>query len=67
MFYFIRSCHGARPNSVVLQIAARSFLEATLKIANSGSSLSLPESREECAKIFAGIKPSPDHMHWSVD
>ena len=53
--------------NLILQIAARSFLEATLKAANSGSPVSLPESRGECAKLLADIAPSPDHMHWLVN
>jgi hypothetical protein len=68
MFYSIRSHHTFYSRAIiVLQTAAHSFLEATLKTANSGSPVSLPESRDEAAKLFAGIKPNPDHMHWSVN
>jgi hypothetical protein len=68
MFYSIPNPLCGLSNSiVVLQTAARSFLEATLKTVNSGSPVSFPETRDEGAKLFAGIKPSPDHMHWSVN
>jgi hypothetical protein len=68
MFYSIRNPLCGLSNSiVVLQTAARSFLEATLKTVNSGSPVSFPETRDEAAKLFSGIKPSPDHMHWSVN
>jgi len=61
--------NAAFPSQVTIppspgQTAAHSFLEATLKTANSGSPVSLPDSRDEAAKLFAGIKPNPDHMHW---
>ena len=57
----------SRPLNVIFQIAAHSFLEATLTTANAGSTVSLPESRGECAQLLADIAPSPDHMHWSVN
>jgi hypothetical protein len=64
---YVHCCFKCTSNlNVFLQIAARSFIEATLKTAKSGSYVQLPESRDECAKLLAGIQPSPDHMHWSA-